>query len=92
VVLALRDQEWAGIDVVTDGEQTRRHFVHGFAEGLQGIDPGRRARIGIRGDRYVAEVPTVVGPIRRPASVRAREAASRGPARPGDSSGHCPDR
>jgi 5-methyltetrahydropteroyltriglutamate--homocysteine methyltransferase len=74
VVLALREQEQAGIDVVTDGEQTRRHFVHGFAERLEGIDPTRRTRIGIRGDRYVAEVPTVVGPVRRPVSVHAAEA------------------
>jgi 5-methyltetrahydropteroyltriglutamate--homocysteine methyltransferase len=75
VRLALREQEQAGIDVVTDGEQTRRHFVHGFAERLEGIDPARRARVGIRGDRYVAEVPTVVGPIRRPVPVHAEEAA-----------------
>ena len=75
VLLALREQEQAGIDVVTDGEQTRRHFVHGFAERLEGIDPARRARVGIRGDRYIAEVPTVVGPVRRPASVHAEEAA-----------------
>jgi 5-methyltetrahydropteroyltriglutamate--homocysteine methyltransferase len=74
VLLALREQEQAGIDVVTDGEQTRRHFVHGFAERLEGIDPGRRARIGIRGNRYVAEVPTVVGPVRRTAAVHAAEA------------------
>ena len=74
VLLALREQEQAGIDVVTDGEQTRRHFVHGFAERLEGIDPGRRARMGIRGNRYVAEVPTVVGPVRRPAAVHAAEA------------------
>jgi len=74
VLLALREQEQAGIDVVTDGEQTRRHFVHGFAERLEGIDPERRARMGIRGNRYVAEVPTVVGPVRRPAAVHAVEA------------------
>ena len=74
VLLALREQEQAGIDVVTDGEQTRRHFVHGFAERLEGIDPERRTRIGIRGDRYVAEVPTVVGRVRRTASVHAAEA------------------
>ena len=74
VLLAVREQEQAGIDVVTDGEQTRRHFVHGFAERLEGIDPGRRARMGIRGNRYVAEVPTVVGPVRRPAAVHAAEA------------------
>jgi 5-methyltetrahydropteroyltriglutamate--homocysteine methyltransferase len=75
VVLALRDQEQAGIDVVTDGEQTRRHFVHGFAERLEGINSDHRTRIGIRGDRYVAEVPTVVGPVRRSMPVHAEEAA-----------------
>ena len=74
VLLALREQEQAGIDVVTDGEQTRRHFVHGFAERLEGIDPERRARMGIRGNRYVAEVPTVVGPVRRTAAVHGAEA------------------
>jgi 5-methyltetrahydropteroyltriglutamate--homocysteine methyltransferase len=75
VRLALRDQERAGIDVVTDGEQTRRHFVHGFVERLEGVDPARRARIGIRGDRYTADVPTVVGAVRRGAPVHAGEAA-----------------
>jgi 5-methyltetrahydropteroyltriglutamate--homocysteine methyltransferase len=75
VRLALCLQERAGIDVVTDGEQTRRHFVHGFVEGLEGVDPARRARIGIRGDRYEADVPTVVGPVRRTRPVHAEEAA-----------------
>jgi 5-methyltetrahydropteroyltriglutamate--homocysteine methyltransferase len=73
VRLALHDQELAGIDVVTDGEQTRRHFVHGFVESLAGIDSGRRATIGIRADRYRAEVPTVVGPVRRERPVHADE-------------------
>jgi 5-methyltetrahydropteroyltriglutamate--homocysteine methyltransferase len=75
VRLALAEQEDAGIDVVTDGEQTRRHFVHGFLERLAGVDAGRRARIGIRGGRYTAEVPTVVGPVRREAPVHGEEAA-----------------
>jgi 5-methyltetrahydropteroyltriglutamate--homocysteine methyltransferase len=65
VLLALRDQELAGIDIVTDGEQSRRHFVHGFLERVEGIDHGRRVTIGIRADRYLAEVPTVTGPLRR---------------------------
>src|SRR6266446_2220055 len=39
VRLVLRDQEEAGIDIVTDGEQTRRHFVLGFVERLVGADP-----------------------------------------------------
>jgi 5-methyltetrahydropteroyltriglutamate--homocysteine methyltransferase len=65
VLLALKEQEAAGIDVVTDGEQSRQHFVHGFLHHLDGIDFGKRVTIGIRADRYTAEVPTVVGPIRR---------------------------
>ena len=65
VLAALKEQEAAGIDVVTDGEQTRQHFVHGFLESLDGIDFGRRVTIGIRADRYKAEVPTVTGPLRR---------------------------
>ncbi|MET0486429.1 MAG: methionine synthase, partial [Candidatus Rokuibacteriota bacterium] len=65
VLIALKEQEAAGIDVVTDGEQSRQHFVHGFLERLEGIDFGKRVTIGIRADRYKAEVPTVTGPIAR---------------------------
>jgi 5-methyltetrahydropteroyltriglutamate--homocysteine methyltransferase len=73
VLAALKDQEAAGIDVVTDGEQSRQHFVHGFVERLAGIDFAKRVTIGIRADRYKAEVPTVVGPITRPAPVHLEE-------------------
>jgi 5-methyltetrahydropteroyltriglutamate--homocysteine methyltransferase len=69
VILALVEQERAGIDIVTDGEQSRQHFVHGFLESLDGIDFAKRVTIGIRADRYKAEVPTVVGPVRRRAPV-----------------------
>ncbi len=69
VLAALKLQEAAGIDVVTDGEQTRQHFVHGFLAGLGGIDFGKRVTIGIRADRYRAEVPTVTGEIVRRAPV-----------------------
>jgi 5-methyltetrahydropteroyltriglutamate--homocysteine methyltransferase len=75
VLLALEAQEAAGIDVVTDGEQSRQHFVHGFLESLDGIDWNRRVTIGIRADRYKAEVPTVVGPIRRTRPVHAADVA-----------------
>jgi len=74
VLVALKEQETAGIDIVTDGEQSRQHFVHGFLEALEGIDWNRRVTIGIRADRYKAEVPTVVGPIKRTRSVHAAEA------------------
>jgi len=73
VLLALREQEEAGIDIVTDGEQTRQHFVHGFLERIEGVDFSKRVTIGIRADRYQAEVPTVVGPIVRREPVHAEE-------------------
>jgi len=73
VLAALKDQEAAGIDIVSDGEQSRQHFVHGFLEGLGGIDFARKRRIGIRADRYEADCPTVVGPIHRPRPVHAEE-------------------
>ncbi|MBM3518653.1 MAG: methionine synthase [Alphaproteobacteria bacterium] len=75
VLLALRAQEDAGIDIVSDGEQTRQHFVHGILEGIAGIDFARRRRIGIRADRYEADVPTVTGPLSRRAPIHAAEAA-----------------
>jgi 5-methyltetrahydropteroyltriglutamate--homocysteine methyltransferase len=65
VRLALRDQERAGIDIVTDGEQTRRHFVTTFIENLEGVDFEHRRTVHIR-NRYDADVPVVVGPVARP--------------------------
>lgn len=62
---ALKMQEQAGIDIVGDGEQTRTHFVHGFLQGIEGVDFSRLKRIGIRADRYEADCPTVVAPVRR---------------------------
>jgi 5-methyltetrahydropteroyltriglutamate--homocysteine methyltransferase len=73
-LIALKLQEDAGIDIVSDGEQSRQHFVHGFLESVEGIDFGRRVRMGIRNNRYVAMVPTVTGPLRRRRSVHAAEA------------------
>ena len=62
-LLAVKLQEDAGIDIVSDGEQTRQHFVHGFLEFVDGIDFQRKVEIGIRADRYKAMVPTVIGPL-----------------------------
>jgi 5-methyltetrahydropteroyltriglutamate--homocysteine methyltransferase len=64
VRLVLRDQEQAGIDVVSDGEQTRRHFVTTFIEGLDGVDFEHKRTVRIR-NRYDAAVPVVVGPVAR---------------------------
>ena len=73
-ILAIKLQEDAGIDIVSDGEQARVHFVHGFLANLEGIDFAKKTVMGIRADRYKAEVPTVVGPVRRKGSVHAAEA------------------
>jgi 5-methyltetrahydropteroyltriglutamate--homocysteine methyltransferase len=67
--IAVSEQLRAGVDVVTDGEQARSHFVHGFAERLGGVDAHKRQKRGIRGDRYEATCPTVTGEIRRTAPV-----------------------
>jgi 5-methyltetrahydropteroyltriglutamate--homocysteine methyltransferase len=64
VRLALLDQEQAGIDIVSDGEQTRRHFVTTFIENLEGVDFEHKRTVRIR-NRYDAEVPVVVGPVAR---------------------------
>ena len=64
VRLAVRDQEQAGIDIVTDGEQTRRHFVTTFIEGLDGVDFEHKRTVRIR-NRYDAAVPVVVGTVAR---------------------------
>ncbi len=73
-LLALKLQEDSGIDVVTDGEQSRQHFVHGFLEFVDGIDFARKVEIGIRADRYKAMVPTVTGELRLKGRVHAPEA------------------
>jgi 5-methyltetrahydropteroyltriglutamate--homocysteine methyltransferase len=73
-LLALKLQEDCGIDIVTDGEQSRQHFVHGFLEAVDGIDFARKVEIGIRADRYKAMVPTVTGAVRLKGRVHAREA------------------
>src|ERR1700733_5196488 len=75
-LLAVKLQEDAGIDIVSDGEQARVHFVHGFLANLDGIDFARKTVIGIRADRYKAEVPTVTGPIRRKGPGHAAEAGA----------------
>ena len=73
-LLALKQQEDAGIDIVCDGEQSRQHFVHGFLENVEGIDFSRRVEMGIRDNRYKAMVPTVTGPLRLRGRVHATEA------------------
>ncbi|MBY8024712.1 methionine synthase [Vibrio fluvialis] len=62
--VSLQEQQQAEIDIVSDGEQTRQHFVTTFIEHLSGVDFENRKTVTIR-NRYEASVPTVVGPVSR---------------------------
>jgi 5-methyltetrahydropteroyltriglutamate--homocysteine methyltransferase len=73
-LLWIKAQEDAGLDVVTDGEQSRQHFVHGFLEQVEGIDFEHKVEMGIRDDRYKAMVPQVVAPLKLKGRVHAAEA------------------
>src|SRR3954464_8655779 len=73
-MLAVKLQEDAGVDIVTEGEQARQHFVHGFLAKLEGIDFAHKVEMGIRKDRYKAMVPQVVAPLHLKGRVHADEA------------------
>ena len=73
-LLWLKEQEDAGIDIVTDGEMSRQHFVHGFLEFVDGIDFTNKVKMGIRNNRYDAMVPQVVGPLKLKGRVHEVEA------------------
>ena len=73
-LLWLKEQEDAGVDIVSDGEQSRQHFVHGFLEFVEGIDFEHKVKMGIRNNRYDAMVPVVVGPLRLRSRVHEFEA------------------
>lgn len=72
--LAVEEQRDAGIEIISDGEQTRQHFVTTFIEHLSGVDFDRRETVRIR-DRYDASVPTVVGSVGREKPVFVDDAA-----------------
>ncbi len=73
-LLWVKAQEDAGLDIIGDGEQARQHFVHGFVEHVGGIDFANKVTMGIRNNRYDAQVPQVVGPLTLGARVHAFEA------------------
>ncbi|MER7797312.1 methionine synthase [Microbacterium sp. NPDC096154] len=72
--VAVQEQRLGGIDIVSDGEQTRQHFVTTFIEHLAGVDFERRETVRIR-NRYDASVPTVVGAVSLEEPVFADDAA-----------------
>ena len=73
LALAANEQHLAGLDIISDGEQTRQHFVTTFIEGLSGVDFERRETVRIR-NRYDASVPTVVGSVGREHAVFVEDA------------------
>ena len=64
LMLSVMSQQQTGLDIVSDGEQSRQHFVTTFIERLSGIDFVNRKTVRIR-DRYDASVPRVIGEVRR---------------------------
>ncbi len=73
-LLWIKAQEVAGLDIIGDGEQARQHFVHGFVEHVGGIDFEHKVTMGIRNNRYDAQVPQVVDAISLAGRVHAFEA------------------
>src|SRR5262245_48990801 len=71
-VVAIRDMERAGIDIITDGEIRRESYSSRFALSLEGIDAERPA--SIQGRTGPTLVPRVVGKIRRRSAVEKRDA------------------
>ncbi|MFN0293872.1 methionine synthase [Pedobacter helvus] len=71
--IALQQQHLAGVDIISDGEQTRQHFVTTFIEHLSGVNFENRKIVKIR-DRYDASVPVVVGEVARQKAVFVEDA------------------
>src|ERR1700675_2062676 len=71
-LLAIRDQERAGLDIITDGEQRRESYSNRFATALEGIDLDRPGKTPNRAGGF-STVPRVVGPIRRSRRVAVRD-------------------
>jgi 5-methyltetrahydropteroyltriglutamate--homocysteine methyltransferase len=71
-IVAIRDMERAGIDIVTDGEIRRESYSNRFATALDGVDADNPAMITSRSG-HQTPVPRVVGKIRRAGPVELRD-------------------
>jgi 5-methyltetrahydropteroyltriglutamate--homocysteine methyltransferase len=71
-ILAIRDQERAGLDIVSDGEQRRESYSNRFATALEGIDIEKPGTVINRSGRPIP-VPRVVGPIKRRHAIELRD-------------------
>ena len=71
-LLAIRDQERAGLDIITDGEMRRESYSNRFATALEGVDidnPGT----ALDRSGHPNPVPRIVGPVRRKHPVEVRD-------------------
>jgi 5-methyltetrahydropteroyltriglutamate--homocysteine methyltransferase len=73
-LLAIRDMEQSGVDIITDGEMRRESYSNRFATALEGVDIDHPGTVTGRSGQPV-QVPRVVGPIRRTRPVQVRDAA-----------------
>ncbi len=73
-LIAIRDQERAGLDIITDGEQRRESYSNRFATALDGIDLDNPGLVPNRSGQLIP-VPRIVGPIRRRHAVETRDVA-----------------
>src|SRR5262245_10517279 len=71
-LLAIVDQERAGLDIITDGEQRRESYSNRFATALDGVDSDNPGKTPNRTGGF-AIVPRIVGPIRRRGAVGVRD-------------------
>ncbi|MDV3292745.1 MAG: cobalamin-independent methionine synthase II family protein [Nitrososphaerales archaeon] len=71
-LMAIRDMERAGVDIITDGEIRRESYSNRFATALEGVDAERPGQIIGRSGRPMA-VPRVVGPVKRVRAVQLRD-------------------
>ncbi len=73
-VLAIRDQERAGIDIVTDGEMRRESYSNRFATALDGVDIDNPGQAPTRTPGRTQPVPRIIGPVKRRNAVEKRDA------------------
>ena len=71
-LLAIRDQERAGVDIISDGEQRRESYSNHFATALDGVDIDNPGTAMSRMGRPI-QVPRIAGPIRRRRPVEVRD-------------------
>jgi 5-methyltetrahydropteroyltriglutamate--homocysteine methyltransferase len=71
-IVAIRDMERAGIDIITDGEIRRESYSNRFATALEGIDTAKPGHVRARSG-HETPVPRVVGKIRRTRAVEVRD-------------------